>query len=82
MSFVDEIKDKFKLMELSGYRLLLVNGKGVCFEGHRGIYEISDTVIKLRVKKGAVTITGADLNIVEITDSEVYISGIIKGIEL
>jgi len=82
MSFIDEIKDKIKLDATTGYRILILAGKGICVEGHRGIYEISDTVIRFKVKNGSVSVGGEELKIKEISESEIYITGKIKGVEL
>lgn len=82
MSFIEEIKSKLDLSKLYGYRMLLVGGAGVVIEGHRGVYEISDTIIRIRVKKGSIIVNGHDLIIKDISDSEIYIEGSIKGIEL
>ncbi|MGI6701383.1 MAG: YabP/YqfC family sporulation protein [Christensenellales bacterium] len=82
MSFIEEIKDKITLDAVTGYRVLLCSDKGVCVEGHRGVYEISDETIRIRVKNGSVSVCGHSLKIKEISDSEIYIIGIIKGISL
>lgn len=82
MSYIEEVKSKLSLAELTGYRLLIVAGKGICLEGHKGIYDISDTVIRIKVKNGSIIVNGEDLAIKEISDSEIYITGIIKGLEL
>jgi sporulation protein YqfC len=82
MDFAGETINKLGISEVGGYRFTVYAGKGMRLEGHRGIYEISDTVLRFRIKKGAVVVTGRELKIKEISDSEVYIIGIIEGISL
>lgn len=82
MRFLDEIKKKFNIEEYIGHRILIVANSGVRVEGHRGICQISDDIIKIKIKNASISIEGKNLIIREISDSEVYISGLIKGVFL
>ena len=80
MDFWEEVTAKLGVGDLGGYRFTVYAGKGMRLEGHRGIYEISDTVLRFRIKQGAIVVTGRELRIKEISDSEVYIVGAIEGV--
>lgn len=82
MSFYDEIINKYKGIEIAGFKITVLSGKGVIVEGHRGLYEISSEVIRFKLKRGSITINGQGLEIVEISDSEAHIKGIIMGVVL
>lgn len=82
MAFVEEISEKFKIDGLTGMRLSLINNSYLCVEGHKGLLEISKEIIRIRLKKGMILISGEELEIVGISDSEIYIRGLIKGVEL
>lgn len=82
MSFIEEIKEKLRIDDYIGFRLFLISDRNIAVEGHKGIYEISDTIIRIKVNKGTVIITGHELMIKDISNTEIFISGYIKGIEL
>lgn len=60
----------------------LINGKYCIINGHRGILEYSKDQIRIRLRKGSVKIYGAELKILALTPTELYISGQIKGVLL
>jgi sporulation protein YqfC len=48
---------------------------------HRGIVDITDTVVKINTKKTIYKITGINLEIKAVTDDELAISGTIISVE-
>ncbi|NCA67879.1 MAG: hypothetical protein EOM87_07445 [Clostridia bacterium] len=60
----------------------LINNKYCIINGHRGISEFSVDCVRVRARKGYVCVLGQELRILALTPTEVYVSGIIKGIQL
>ena len=80
-----DIKEKFaNMMELPKElimnipRLTILGNEDLFVENYNGICEYEENVIKLNCK---ITIWGECLNIEEITDSEIMITGKISDIE-
>lgn len=82
MSYIDDLKTKLNIDKIAGYRLSLIAGKGIIIEGHKGLYHLSEDEVKIRIRKGSITILGKDLTIKEISSTEIYILGSIEGINL
>ncbi len=58
----------------------LINGRYCIINGHKGIREFSEQYICVRQKNGDVKIEGEQLKILALTPTELYVSGVIKGI--
>ncbi len=82
MSYVNELLEKMKAPSITGYRINIIAGIGLCIEGHRGLYYVSTENIKVRVKHGSIEIKGEGLGISYISDSEIIVTGSIIGVEL
>ncbi|MDR0751629.1 MAG: YabP/YqfC family sporulation protein [Christensenellaceae bacterium] len=83
MSIYNKIVSKVKLPPdnfVGGFTLILHDGRGVFLEGHKGVYNFSNTFIEVKIKKGLITISGENLKIETIGINELYISGSIGGI--
>lgn len=56
--------------------------RSVCVENHRGILEYTDVLVKIAVRRGAVTVHGADLAVARMTRRLIEIRGNIRAVEL
>lgn len=56
--------------------------RSVCVENHRGILEYSDELVKIAVRRGAVTVHGAGLTVARMTRKTIEIRGNISALEL
>ncbi len=62
--------------------VMMVGGKSLILENHRGILEYSRERIRIRLVNGEVTITGYNLVIQSISNEEIQIKGEITGLSL
>ena len=53
----------------------------VLIENHRGVFAYSDTLVKIKVKKGSVGIQGNSLVLSRMTKGQLVVSGYISTIE-
>lgn len=84
---VNEAKNKFsEILEmpqevLSNYtRITSIENTDVLIEGYKKIVDYGDNFIKIKTNNRFVIIDGLDLDIKEITDSELVISGKISSL--
>ncbi len=66
----------------NNFNIAVTGNKNIYVEGVESIKEISDTSIKIRVKKFFVGIKGEALSIEYINDGEISVNGKIKGIDI
>lgn len=62
--------------------IMMVGGKSLILENHRGILEYSRERIRIRLAKGEVTLTGRNLLIQSISNEEIQIKGELTGLSL
>jgi len=55
---------------------------GSLVEGHRGLLTYTPTVIKVRRRRGTVTLEGEDLSVRRVTRDEVWIAGVVKAVHI
>ncbi len=60
--------------------IMMVGGKSLILENHRGILEYSRERIRIRLIKGEITLVGQNLTIGNISDEEIQIKGEIIGL--
>jgi sporulation protein YqfC len=60
--------------------IMMVGGRSLILENHRGILEYSRERIRIRLRKGELTILGRNMLIQSISDEELQIKGEITGI--
>lgn len=81
-NFFSEIKKSLKNSELLGdYNLINISGQILYVEGHQGVTIISKELIGFKVKNKRINVEGTNLNLVELNDTVLKISGEIQKIE-
>ncbi|GIP15323.1 sporulation protein YqfC [Paenibacillus septentrionalis] len=63
-------------------RLTLIGDRQLYIENHRGVINFTDEVLRLSLSKGELEVRGRELIIRTIWTDEVFVEGIITGIEL
>ena len=63
-------------------RLTLIGDRQLYIENHRGVINFSEEVLRLALSKGELEVRGRELIIRTIWTDEVFVEGIITGIEL
>lgn len=63
-------------------RLTLIGDRQLYIENHRGVINFSEEVLRLALIKGELEVRGRELIIRTIWTDEVFVEGIITGIEL
>jgi len=63
-------------------RLTLIGDRQLYIENHRGVIHFSNELLKIALSKGELEVRGQDLIIRTIWTDEVFVEGIIAGIEL
>lgn len=63
-------------------RLTLIGDRQLYIENHRGVINFSEDVLRLALSKGELEINGEQLIIRTIWTDEVFVEGVIKGIQL
>ena len=65
-----------------GVKITAISNRRVLVENHRGIIEFSDTGVKLRTRKGAVSVNGSNISIKDLRPDVLVVSGKIDSIYL
>lgn len=63
-------------------RLELTGGRRLLIEEHRGILEYTDSVLRVLLRRGRISISGEALHLTALTMRELAVSGKITAIEL
>lgn len=63
-------------------RLTLIGDRQLYIENHRGVINFTEEVLRLSLSKGELEVRGHELIIRTIWTDEVFVEGIITGIEL
>ena len=81
--FVDEIAKKLKLTgEVMPFCVTILGHKGAYVSGVKTVVLTEPNTVKLAVKKGVLSVVGAELKIVEIGGGDVYIEGEVESVEI
>ena len=78
-NFFGEIKKDLKVDE---FHIINISNRILYVEGHRGIKMITKSLVVFKVKNGSVEVEGEGLNLSELTENTLKISGEIKRINL
>ena len=78
-NFFGEIKKDLKVDE---FHIINISNRILYVEGHRGIKMLTKSLVVFRVKNGSVEVEGEGLNLSELTENTLKISGEIKRINL
>lgn len=60
----------------------IVGQRRVLIENHRGVIEYTDSIVRVKVKYGAVCIAGAHLELSRMTKGQLIVSGCIDSVKL
>jgi len=63
-------------------RMTLIGDRQLYIENHRGVIHFSEDLLRLSLSKGELEVTGTGLIIRTIWTDEVFVEGVIKGIQL
>ena len=78
-NFFGEIKKDLKVDE---FHIINISNRILYVEGHRGIKMLTKSLVVFKVKNGSVGVEGEGLNLSELTENTLKISGEIKRINL
>ena len=80
--FLDEIKKSLKIenMEFAS-PVVTVFGKVGAIEGHKGLLFFSDEEIRFKVKSRILSVSGKNLSLVETSERDAVISGIVEKVD-
>lgn len=80
--FKNEIKQKLGIKsEILPFCLNMICRDKMIVSGIKGVLLSSQTELRLRLKGEVLTISGEDMQIVEIGGGDIYVKGLIKGVE-
>ena len=77
---ISDALDMPKEVTLNYPKITLLGEESVCVENHKGLLELSRTVIRLNTTMYLLKITGENLDIKSITGDDIEIIGKITGI--
>ena len=82
-NFFYELKKQFKMLVNKSQistNIVLVNFSKLYIEGPLEVLKTSEEFIELKLRKQELRVEGNKLEIVELSDSSLYVSGEIKGV--
>ena len=62
-------------------QIVMSGNREICIDNYKGIILYSDTVMKINARDFVITVTGASLDIANIGNNDISVSGIINKIE-
>ncbi len=80
--FIDELKHKLKTDAECSFTLTLMGDGFLVASGIKGVLGANGEEVRLRLKKHIASITGSELEIVQIGGGEAYIKGAIRGVNI
>lgn len=63
-------------------RLVMTGNQRLFVENHRGLLAYSDQGVRIKAAKGEIQIFGQSLKLIEITQEEVQLEGLIERVQL
>lgn len=83
-NFFDAIKKENSslLGEYHKYNVVLVGGRLLYIEGHKGLLKMEEDIISLKIKGGVLTVKGDDLFLKSMTKDTIVIGGKVNDINL
>ena len=80
--FKNEIKKKLDIKsEILPFTLTMLSRSKMMISGVKNVLLSSDSALKFRLSSGSLTVTGSDLQIVEIGGGDVYVKGVVGGVQ-
>lgn len=66
------------IMDIPSIRI--IGNNQIAIENHKGIIEYTNSLLRLKSKSGIIKITGSELKIMEISEEEISVNGIINSV--
>ncbi len=80
--FKNEIKKKLDIKsEILPFTLTMLSRSKMMISGVKNVLLSSDSALKFRLSSGILTVNGSDLQIVEIGGGDVYVKGVVGGVQ-
>ena len=80
--FKDEIMEKLNIKrEMFPFTLTMLSRSKVVISGVKNVLSSTEKALKFRLASGSLTVSGEDLQIVEIGGGDVYIKGLVSGVQ-
>ena len=80
--FKDEIMEKLNIKrEVFPFTLTMLSRSKVVISGVKNVLSSSEKALKFRLASGSLTVSGDGLQIVEIGGGDVYIKGLVAGVQ-
>lgn len=80
--FKDEMKKKMSIKnEVLPFTLTMLSRSKMMLSGVKNVMLSNDNALKFRLSGGSLTVSGENLQIIEIGGGDVYIHGIIGGVQ-
>lgn len=82
-NFFNELKNEFSLSNdiVNKYNIIIIGGKFLYVEGHKGILAYNNEVVSFKIKKGVIVVKGENLILNQISSSTLAVKGTIKNVE-
>lgn len=82
-NFFNELKEEFSLSNdiFNTYNIVLIGGKFIYVEGHKGILAYNSEIVSFKIKKGVIVVKGENLILNQISSSTLSVKGNIKNVE-
>lgn len=82
-NFYEELKKEFSLGNdiFNTYNIVLLGGKFLYVEGHKGILAYNNEIVSFKIKKGVIVVKGNNLILNQISSSTLAVKGNIKNLE-
>jgi hypothetical protein len=80
--FKNEIKKKLDIKsEILPFTFTMLSRSKMMISGVKNVLLSSDSALKFRLSSGSLTVNGSDLQIVEIGGGDVYVKGVVGGVQ-
>ncbi len=77
-----QILDVPRELDKKQTKITIISFDEMLIENYKGIMEYEEFFIKINTEIGIVNINGFNLNLVQMTDEDVLVKGVINGIDL
>ena len=77
-----QILDVPRELDKKQTKIKIISFDEMLIENYKGIMEYEEFFIKINTEIGIVNINGFNLNLVQMTDEDVLVKGVINGIDL
>ncbi len=81
LNFINDNDEVFKTDAIEGPHIEIFSNKSAIIEGCKSIIEYQDNYIKIKIKKGFLSLSGIEFLITSFEDDKIIIKGIILSVE-